>query len=497
MRWSARNIRVTSRNGRCHFALSSVRGVTCRHVRRHRRRVCRQSGVVHVPYQKREGLLYREGKLCVPEGAFRKRLLYDYHDVPSAGHLGPKKTYLRLKDKYYWKGMSTTVQLYVTSCNECQRTKSKTTKPQGLLQPLKPPEQKWSSITMDFITPLPKTKSGHSAILVVVDRLSKQLHFIPTTQDVNAQETAKLFKDNIYRHHGIPDTIISDRDKIFTSMFWKELFRLLGTKLRPSSAYHPQTDGQTEVMNKKLEEMIRAFVNYDQDNWTDHLVEFEVAYNSSVNATTSFTPFFLSYGYEPRFTPIENTSSTNPTASTQIQTLKHALSRAQTNIRKSNEYAATYANKKRTPCTMKLNDLVMLSTKNLNLDNASSRNKLNPKYCGPFRITEQINPVTFRLALSQPLKSRGVHNAFHSSLLVPYKPDLFKRIPKPPVPLLFDDGHEEYEIERILTHRRRRGRLQYLVQWKGYADHENSWDNKNDLENAQELLSNYAQYPLH
>ena len=187
--------------------------------------------------------------------------------------------------------MSTTVQLYLNSCNECQRTKSKTTKPQGLLQPLKPPEQKWSSITMDFITPLQKTQSGHSAILVVVDRLSKQLHFIPTTKDVNAQETAKLFKDHIYQHHGIQGTIISDRDKIFTGMFWKELFRLLGTKLRPSSAYQPQTDGQTEVMNKKLEEMIRAFFNYDHDNWTDHLVEFQVAYNSSVNATPSLPNF--------------------------------------------------------------------------------------------------------------------------------------------------------------------------------------------------------------
>ena len=204
-----------------------------------------------------------------------------------------------------------------------------------------------------------------------------------------------------------------------------------------------------------------------------------------MNATTSFTPFFLSYGCDSRFTPIENTSSTNPTASTHIKNLKHALSRAQTNIRKSNEYAATYANKKWTPCTMKLNDLVMLSTKDLNLDNPSSRSKLNPKYCGPFRITEQINPVTFRMALSQPLKSRGIHNAFHSSLLVPYKPDLFKRILEPPVPLLFDDGHEEYEVERILTHRRRRGRLQYLAKWKGYADHENSWVNKEDLENAQ------------
>ena len=146
---------------------------------------------------------------------------------------------------------------------------------------------------------------------------------------------------------------------------------------------------------------------------------------------------------------------------------------------------------------MKLNDLAMLSTKSLNLDNASSRNKLNPKYCGPFRITEQINPVTFRLELSQPLKSHGIHNAFHSSRLVPYKPDLFERNPKPLVPLLFDDGHEEYEVESILTHRRRRGRLKYLVKWKGYADHENSWVNKNGLDNAQELLSNYAQYPLH
>ena len=135
----------------------------------------------------------------------------------------------------------------------------------------------------------------------------------------------------------------------------------------------------------------------------------------------------------------------------------------------------------------------MLFTKNLNLDSASSRNKLNPKYCGPFRITEQIHPVKFRLALSQPPKSRGIHNSFRSSLLFTYKPDLFDRIPKDPVPLLLDDGHEEYEVECILTHRRRRGRLQYLVKWKGYDDHENSWVNKNDLENAQELLSNYVQ----
>ena len=311
---------------------------------------------------------------------------------------------------------------------------------------------------------------------------------------VDAYETAKLFIDHIYRHHGLPDVIISDRDKIFMSRFWKALFKMLGTKLSTSSAYHPQTDGQTEVMNRKLEEMIRAFINYKQDNWDEHLTEFEVAYNSSVNSTTTFTPFFLAYGMHPRTIPFETVASKNETTNDYLTTMQEATAIAQQKIKRANENSAKYENKKRNPCLFKVGDLVMLSTKNLHLDTNAQRNKLSMKYCGPFEIIEAINPVTFRLDLSQPMKTRGIHNAFHCSLLAPYVKDkLFKRTCKPPLPLKFEDEHEEYEVEKILNHRGRKSRTEYLVKWLGYPDHENSWVSSKDMGNAQELLKEYHQ----
>ena len=449
------------------------------------------------PFEKQDNILYKNKKICVPKGTFRLKILFDNHDIPAAGHLGPKKTFNRIQSKFYWKNMKQDIYEYVKSCDVCQRSKSRTTKPKGLLQPLAPPERKWSQITMDFITPLPRTKKGHSALYVVVDRLSKLAHFIPTHHDIDAPRTAQLYIQYVYRYHGLPDIIISDRDSIFVSKFWKALFDLLGTKLRPSSAYHPQTDGQTEVLNKKIEEMIRAFVNYNQDNWDVHLPEFEVAYNSSVHSTTAFTPFYLTYGSEVRTIPIETVSSKNPEASNYLQVMQDATRTAKENIKKANKYAAEYSNRKRSPCDFKIGDLVLLSTKNLKLDDASNRNKLNMKYCGPFEITEAINDVTFRLDLTKPILDRGVHNAFHASVLTAYKDDnKFGRSTKPPVPLKFADGHEEYEIEKILNHRRRKNRIEYLVKWLGYPDHENTWLSEKDLGNAQEVLQDYKSTSL-
>ena len=281
----------------------------------------------------------------------------------------------------------------------------------------------------------------------------------------------------------------------FLSKFWKELFRLLGTKLRPSSAYHPETDGQTEIMNKKLEEMIRAFVNHKQENWDEHLIEFEVAYNSSVNATTTYSPFYLTYCENIRTTPVSNLVSRNQMASDFIENIIKGLTEAKKRILNSNEYSPSYVNKKRRPCTLKLGDFVLLSTKNLNLDISANRNKLNIKYCGPFRMIEKINPVTFRLELSKPMLDREIHNAFHAKLLVPYFSDeVFNRNLSPAPPLQFSDGHVEYEVEKILRHRKKGRYTEYLVKWLGNADHENSWVSEKDLANALEQYKT-ASYP--
>jgi len=443
------------------------------------------------PFQKEMELLYYHGKLCVPKGSFRELMLHDYHSSPQAGHLGITKTVKRITPHYYWKNIRTTVQDYVRSCQECQRTKASNQKPFGLLRPLEPPTTKWTHITMDFVTPLPTTKNGAVGILVVVDRLSKMLRIIPTPPNLTAPITAKLFKDHIYRHHGLPSVIISDRDSIFMSLFWKSLFSMFGTKLTPSSAYHPQTDGQSEIANRKIEEMIRCFVNFSKDNWDEHLVDFEVAYNSSVHATTSFSPFYLTYGNQPRVIPIETMHSPNPAASDFLSNIQSAMQSAQNAIRKANSYTAAYANRRRSPSNFKVGDQVWLSTKNLALEEGSGNRKLNPKYCGPFRITQCINPVTYRLDLSRPMLLRRIHNAFHASLLKKFHEDTFNRTMPPPPPLQFADGHDEYEVEQILNHRKKNRRIQYLVKWKGYESHENTWHSASDLSNATELLNSY------
>ena len=177
------------------------------------------------PYERHGKLLLRNQKICVPEGQFKVKLLHDYHCTPNTGHLGIAKTINRISPK----GLRSDVLRYVRSC-QCQRAKATNQKPAGLLQPLEPPETKWTQVTMDFITPLPTSSKGNNGVLTVVDRLSKMIRITATQPDIDAPTTAQLYKDNVYRHHGIPEKIICDRDSIFMSKFWKTLFQMLGTK---------------------------------------------------------------------------------------------------------------------------------------------------------------------------------------------------------------------------------------------------------------------------
>ena len=207
-------------------------------------------------------LYYDKSRICIPRGPLRTRLLYDHHDAAIAGHQGIERTYATLHPNVYWPRMNSDVRNYVKSCDSCQRIKAGHQVPAGLLQPLQIPTRPWEQISMDFITHLPKTKAGWDAIIVFVDLFSKMVHFVPSTTTATAPETARLFFDNVFRLHGLPEVIVSDRDAKFTSHFWKALFKTMGTKLAMSTAFHPQTDGQTERANRTLEDMLRAFVNY-------------------------------------------------------------------------------------------------------------------------------------------------------------------------------------------------------------------------------------------
>ncbi|CAI7884107.1 unnamed protein product [Closterium sp. NIES-53] len=222
------------------------------------------------------------GKIWVPNyGPLRQILLEDFHDVAYAGHFGSNKTLAGIAKYYYWPLMEADVQQFVTSCDTYQRMKSSKQKKARLLQPLPVPEQPWQVASLNFITRLPSTSRGHDAILVVIDKFSKMGHFIPTNAMATAEATARLFFDRIITIHGVPATLISDRDPKFTSKFRRELMGLLGTNLTMSSAYHPQTDRQTKRLNQVVEQLLRTACKDDISHWDSLLPTLEFAYNNA------------------------------------------------------------------------------------------------------------------------------------------------------------------------------------------------------------------------
>jgi hypothetical protein len=251
---------------------------------------------------------------------------------------------------------------------------------------------------------------------------------------------------------------------------------MLRVKLRPSSAYHPETDGQTEDVNRKVEEILRCFVNNKQSNWDLFLIDLEFAYNSASHSSTTLSPFFLTCGTEPRRAPFCMTTASNPAATDFLENIHTAVTTAHEAIITANKDTTIQANLRRRLSTFAVGDLVLLSTRYLVPDTYTGARKLMQKFCGPFAITANINDVTYRLDLSVPLLLRGIYNAFHAKLLRPYHPDTsFERTPVAPPPIQFPDGHTKYEVEKLVRYRLHRRKPQYLVHWKGYCDHENSW----------------------
>jgi hypothetical protein len=426
-----------------------------------------------------DGYWYRGKALVVPNCKnVRQYILYEIHNSRYAGHLGLNKTRSAMVARYWWPTWGKDMEDYVKRCDTCARNKPSSKAPGGLLQPLPIPDEPWDAVSMDFITQLPETRRGHDAILVFVDRLTKMVHFAPTTTAVDAEETARLFFEHVFRLHGMPKRVLSDRDSRFTSRFWKALMEHSGTKIDLSSAFHPQTDGQTERVNRTLEQMLRMFINPTQDNWDELLPAAEFACNNAVHDSTGHTPFVLNYGRHPA-TPLDVRIRRDQVPSVQdfVGIRQAALQEAKKCLLKAQQRQKSYADTKRREVTFEIGDQVLLSTKNIKL-NAPGTRKLLPRFIGPFEVLQRVGEVAYKLNLPAEMR---LHNVFHVSLLAKYDAD---GTYQPPPPILVN-GELEYEIERVLDHRSRKTgqstKHEFLISWTGYGPEHNLWLPESDV----------------
>ena len=403
------------------------------------------------------------------------------HDDPHAGHFGRERTFELVSRKYWWKGMYKDIEDYVKSCDICQRIKAKRHRSYGNLQSLPHAEAKWKHLTMDFITGLPGSQDRHGtefdAILVIVDRFTKMAVYIPCKKTIDAADLADLFIEKITSRFGNPAFIVSDRGTVFTSKFWSTVCYHLKMKSKLSTAFHPQTDGQTERQNQTLEQYLRAYVNFQQDDWVYWIPLAEFAYNNSVHGSTGYTPFFLLMGYHPEINiePEEMEAGAAPNAQLLTEELELVRLELAERYRFATATQAHYYDLKHKPQTFATGDHVFLSSKYI--ANRRPSKKLDWKWLGPFKVIEPVGTQSYRLELSQ--EYGRLHNVFHVSLLELAMNRKGKTFAKPKPMIL--DGEEHWYVQNILATRIRYQKRQFLVHWKDTSPAIDSWEPMENL----------------
>ncbi|GBG81351.1 hypothetical protein CBR_g32024 [Chara braunii] len=437
----------------------------------------------------------------------RIRAVAEFHDQAAAGHMGFHKTLARVSRLYVWPKRKDFVKDYVAECPTCQEVNSANHLPYGLLQPLPIPEGRRQSISMDFIGPLrPLTPRGHDAILVVVDRFTKRARFVPCRYAISAREVADIVFDRVVRDHGLPLSIISYRDPRFTSRFWRRLHEVYGTQLRFSSSYHPQTDGQTEITNRTLGDILRKIVRDDQQ-WDFHLAHAEIAYNHAVSPATGMLPYYCDLGYHPRvpadfLRPSQLHPETScPALDDWVAHMTSIMKTAHEHIAASQTRMAARANRSRMDHPFKVGDDVLIDVRHLQLEVDMLR-KFWRRFFGPCRILQVVgsdtasSPVSFRVKLPDYLRQARVHDVYHVLLLRPYRrpSERFAGRPYERPPPIMVDGHEKFLVSDIIGCRVTGGNpphVEYLVRWKGYPDEEATWEPLEHLQHARILVRAY------
>ena len=355
-------------------------------------------------------LVLKEGKVYVPKDEeLRVEVIRLHHDVPAAGHGGRWKTVELVTRNYWWPGVTRDVGKYVEECNLCQKMKNRTEEPAGKLKLSEAPQKTWSYLTVDFITKLPVV-AEKDAILVVCNRLSKMTHFVATTEGTSAERLARLFRDNVWKLHGLLESVESDRGPQFVAELMRELNWMLGIKTKLSTAFHPQTDGQTERMNQKLEQYLWLFVEHRQKDWLKWLASAEFAINNKTHTATKMSPFMANYGKEMQMGGDIRRKGKVESATEFVQRMKKVQEEAEAALKKTQEDMKRYADRKRKETEeWKKGDRVLLSTKDLVFKERPTK-KLTERYVGPYVIEEVVSTNTMKLQLPSSMRIHLVVN---------------------------------------------------------------------------------------
>ncbi|KAD4889132.1 hypothetical protein E3N88_21205 [Mikania micrantha] len=417
----------------------------------------RIKGLAHQLDEDSRGLKTRWGRVWIPPTCpLKTALLEESHKSRYSIHPGGTKMYRDLRVNYWWPGMKRDIVKYVEKCLTCAQVKAEHQKPYGKLQPLEIPMWKWEHITMDLITKLPKTRNGYDTIWVIVDRLSKSAHFIPIKETYSSKKMAEIYVKEVVSRHGVPVTIVSDRDTRFTSHFWKNFQEELGTRLLLSTAYHPQTDGQSERTIQTLEDMLRACIIDFGGSWDDYLPLAEFSYNNSYHSSLGMPPFEVLYGRKCRTPVCWGEVGPRELASKKVvKVTNERIDQIRAHLKAAQDRQKSYG------------------------INEGGRSNSNPRFIGPFKIIARIGEVAYRLELPEEL-----NNTFHVSYLRKCLADESAYVPMED--LVIDDKLNYIEkpvaiLDRKVKQLRNKTINQVMVQWKNRRGSDATWESEDEM----------------
>ncbi|GJW68272.1 putative reverse transcriptase domain-containing protein [Tanacetum coccineum] len=451
-----------------------------------------------------DGTLCLNGRSWLPcYGDLRTVIMHESHKSKYSIHPGSDKMYQDMKKLYWWPNMKADIATYVSKCLTCAKVKAEHQRPSGLLVQPEIPQWKWDNITMDFVTKLPKSLQGYDTIWVIVDRLTKSAIFIPMKETDPLEKLARMYLKEVVTRHGIPVSIICDRDPRFASNFWRSLQKALGTSLDMSTAYHPQTDGQSERTIQTLEDMLRACVIDFGNGWVKHLPLVEFSYNNSYHASIKAAPFEALYGRKCRspvcWAEVGEVQLTGPEI---VQETTEKIIQVKQRMQAARDRQKSYADLKRKPMEFEVGDKVMLKVSPWKgVVRFGKRGKLNPRFVGPFKVIKRVGDVAYKLELPEELSR--VHNTFHVSNLKKCHAD--EPLAVPLDGLHFDDKlqfvEEPIEITDREVKRLKRSRIPLVkVRWNSKRGPEFTWEREDQFRKKYPHLftkKNYSRRNIH